>query len=64
LIGNRFSNAEFPSIEWELCVQFIRGGNDINIWLSQIGPGRINDQVYTKYIIYSMKDENRVIISR
>ncbi|KAL7080137.1 hypothetical protein ACQ4LE_000657 [Meloidogyne hapla] len=65
LTSDRFYNSDFPSVAWELCIQFKRvSGPEVNIWLRQIGPNKIDDLVNTKYKIYAMRDKLRVDIAR
>uniref|UniRef100_A0A1I8C272 BTB domain-containing protein n=1 Tax=Meloidogyne hapla TaxID=6305 RepID=A0A1I8C272_MELHA len=60
LTSDRFYNSDFPSVAWELCIQFKRvSGPEVNIWLRQIGPNKIDDLVNTKYKIYAMRDKLR-----
>ncbi|KAL7069914.1 hypothetical protein ACQ4LE_010845 [Meloidogyne hapla] len=71
LISNRFSNSDFPAVEWELILEIYKRETILNaddgtvgIWLRQIGPNTINDFVNTKYKIYAIKNTKRVDIGR
>uniref|UniRef100_A0A1I8C3J6 BTB domain-containing protein n=1 Tax=Meloidogyne hapla TaxID=6305 RepID=A0A1I8C3J6_MELHA len=61
----RFYISECDSLAWELCLEFNRQkNNNVNIWLCQIGPDRINGPVNTKYKIYAIKDGESLEIAK
>ncbi|CAK5026667.1 unnamed protein product [Meloidogyne enterolobii] len=59
---DKFSNPEFPSVEWELCLYLAR--YDVSVWIRQIGPISLNSLVNIKYKIYAKKDFIQVDIAK
>nr|CAD2197689.1 unnamed protein product [Meloidogyne enterolobii] len=56
--------SKFPSAEFQLCVELIKGRKTVNIWIQQLGPTSLSSLVNTKYRIWAINDVERVKIAK
>ncbi|CAK5023683.1 unnamed protein product [Meloidogyne enterolobii] len=52
------------SMEFQLCVELIKGRKTVNIWIQQLGPTSLSSLVNTKYRIWAINDVERVKIAK